>query len=78
MVSSISSLSAIASSLLVVTACILGWIRPLWFASVLLVLANITIGLSAFQLLRDSPYWQGSKAGSLRDEAIRRAIEHKN
>ena len=76
--SSAAALSAIASSLLTVAAAILGWIQPLWFASILLVLSNITIGLSAFHILRHSPYWKGSGTRSLREEAIRRAIEHKN
>lgn len=69
---------AILSSLLTVTGAILGWIRPLWFASLLLVLSNITIGLSAFHILRQSPFWKDTGARSLREEAIRRAIDHKN
>jgi hypothetical protein len=67
----------IMNGLLMVAASLLGLVQPLWFSSVSLVLSNITIGIGAYQLMRMFNVGRGQR-DSLREEAIRRAIESTN
>ncbi len=68
----------IANGVAIITGAILGWIQPLWFSSIVLVLSNFTIGLAAVYLFQVGSRWKQSSRDKLREEAIKRVIESKN
>lgn len=76
--SSIYAITAIVIGCMIIAGALLGWIRPLWFSSTLLILSNVLIGVSAFTLIRIH-YGRGADARSrLIREALHRALESRN
>lgn len=62
----------------IIIGAIMGWIQPLWFSSIVLVLSNFSIGLAAVYLFQVGSKWKLSSRDKLREEAIKRVIESKN
>jgi hypothetical protein len=62
----------------IISGSILGWIQPLWFSSIVLVLSNFMIGIAAVYLFQVSSKWNQNSRDKLREEAIKRVIESKN
>jgi hypothetical protein len=57
---------------------IMGWIQPLWFASILVVVANFSIGLAFFDWMKRVLRHQERTDRTLRDQAIERMLNDKN
>lgn len=71
------SVLSIVIGVLVITGALLGWIRPLWFSSSLLILSNLLIGVAAFSLIR-LHYGRGDARRKLIRDAVNRAVDARN
>tara|TARA_A100001015_G_C14738250_1_gene612603 strand:- start:90 stop:437 length:348 start_codon:yes stop_codon:yes gene_type:complete len=63
---------------LTILGAIMGWIQPLWFASILVVVANFSIGLAFFDWMKRVLRHQERTDRTLRDQAIERMLNEKN
>ena len=68
----------VLNGIAIISGSILGWIQPLWFSSIVLVLSNFMIGIAAVYLFQASSKWNQNSRDKLREEAIKRVIESKN
>jgi len=68
----------VVNGIAIIMGSILGWIQPLWFSSIVLVLSNFMIGLATVYLFQVSSKWKQNSRDKLREEAIKRVIESKN
>jgi len=63
---------------LTILGAIMGWIQPLWFASILVVVANFSIGLAFFDWMKRLLRHQERTDRTLRDQALERMLNNKN